>query len=159
MKMLVLNAGIHMDLQFPSLLKPPINGNEKRKIQRNIGSGTGSLKVARENDVIDFPNISFKDDSNVLTEESLVIISEIAEVLIEKEHMEILLKIYVRQINDPVLLVPMGVEKLKVIKQSLVDLGIKENRIHIPLEISILDDTDTEKSSLIKIVIVKAEEN
>jgi hypothetical protein len=155
MKMLVVNAGFHFDLQFPSLLKSSTKNTQKYDTQKSAGSGIKSFIVAKQNDVIEFPKISFKDNSDVLTEESLVIISEIADVLMNKESMEILIKIYVKQIDDPVLLVPIAIKRLKVIKQSLVDIGIRQDRIHIPLEVSMLDKTHPEKSVLIKIVIVK----
>ncbi|MBN2535290.1 MAG: hypothetical protein JXB88_20590 [Spirochaetales bacterium] len=155
MGMVVFDTGLHIDLQFPGLLKPPINDIQRDTIQKSSGTGIEGLKAAKRNDVIEFPRISFKDDSNILTEESLALLSEIVEVLTERKSMEILIKIFTKQTEDPVSLVSMAIEKLQIIKQILVDLGIEKSRIHIPLEVSILDDSYPEKSILIKIIVIK----
>lgn len=160
MGMVVFETGLHLNLQLPSLFKPPIKNKYLEDEVKVTGAGIETLKTAVKNDIIEFPDIIFKEDAdgnytNELTEESKTVLSQIADILNLKKSMEIIVKIYTKKGDDPVSLLSESVEKLKVIKKHLLDLGIGESRIHIPSEVSILEDKSNTRSLLVKIVVLK----
>ncbi len=155
---LIFDAGLHFDLQFPSMLKGPLPGNQSGGAEKQIaGIGIQALRAAKANDLIEFPGIVFKKNSNELTKESYSVLDDISQVLRETPRMEISLKIYAKRGADPVRLLAVSVEKAKIIKKYLAGTGIEAKRISIPSQVSIIPDNYTDKEFLIRILVLKTE--
>lgn len=165
---LVINAGVSFDLQFPQLIgqyrekharpeKAEVVEKNKKDQFEETDKSLKKLQDAESGETINFWEIRFVRDSIELEEESKLILNNIAQYLKSNPNRVITVQTYSQIQDDPLASLTQSIERARTIKYYLKELGIDEKQIKIPAQATILsaDEKASLRGSIVKITIVK----